>query len=98
MTPDQFLTFLESNERATAKAIQETVNGKIDNLKKDIANHNKKHDDDMNRLMPIIQSYESTQRHLADARTSGKAVLWIAGFITAIGSAYLIIMNIFTSK
>lgn len=98
MDKDQFALFLKDNRESTAKAIQETVNGKIDNMRKEINDHNKKHEDDMKRLMPVLESYESTQRHLADARAGGKTILWIAGFITAVGSAYLIIINIFTTK
>ncbi len=78
-----------------AFAIKTTVNGKIDDMRDDLKEHNEKHEQDMERLMPIIQAYESSEAALSGAKASGKVLLWIAGFITAIGGAWLILKSIF---
>lgn len=88
MTPEQLQVFLEDNRKSTAEAIRLTVNGKIDDMKKT-------HEQDMKRMMPIILAYEGAERRLEDAKTSGKAILWVAGFITALGGAWLVLKTIF---
>ena len=78
-----------------AFSIKTTVNGKIDALRGDIQEHNTKHENDMERMMPIILTYEASEAALNTAKTSGKVVLWIAGFITAVGGAVLVIKQLF---
>lgn len=106
MTPDQFQVFLEDNRRSTADVIRVIVNGKIDDareelrlrsleVKEDLDKYNLKHDNDMARIMPVLEAYETSQRVLTDAKISGKVILYISGFVTALGSAYLITRQIF---
>ena len=95
MTPEQFTEFLKSNEQATSVAIDKYVNGKINMIDAKISNHVQEEIDFQQRLMPVIEAYETSQRALHDAQTGGKFVLWLSGSITAIGSAYLIIKHVF---
>jgi len=79
---------------AVREEIKVTVNGKIDKLDKKIDEHNAKHEADMKRVMPIIEAFELSERRLADAKEGGRAVIYVAGFITAIGGAWLVLKNI----
>lgn len=87
---------LEVMRTEIAFAIKTTVNGKIDNLSSKIDVHNIKHEKDMKRMLPIIEAFEEGQQDLKTAQKGGKAVLWLAGGITAIGGAYLVLRAIFT--
>lgn len=85
-------------------AIQKQVNGKIDTLGQMMEEHVKvclpaieQRNEDMARMMPVVLAFEEGQRDLKSAKKGGKAILWLAATITAIGSAYLIIRNIFWS-
>ncbi len=88
MTPDQFREFLKDNRESTSKTIKETVNGKIDKM-------TDRMNKDWARIAPVIEAYETSQRALKDAERAGRTILWVAGFIVAIGSAYLTIKQIF---
>ena len=79
-----------------AAAIKTNVNGKIDKMREDLANHNEKHENDMRRLMPIIESYETAVRTTSDAKKVGTIAMWWAAFIIAMGSAFLTIKHLFT--
>ena len=75
--------------------IQVVVNGKIDAIQQCLNKHNEKHEQDMQRILPSLEYIENQIQIVDDAKSSGKAVLWISGFITAIGSAFLILKTIF---
>lgn len=75
--------------------IKETVNGKIDTLRQEVTARGEQRNEDMKRIMPIILAYENGERRIDDAKASGKVVLWLAGFVTATGGAYLIVRQIF---
>lgn len=101
MTPEQLVALKED----IARTIKETVNGKIDaNLKKiddiqeQICTHNKAHEQDMARIMPIVEAYETAERRVEDAKQGGRTIIWISGFITAVGGAYLIIKQILLNQ
>lgn len=84
MTPEQLQIFLEDNRKSTAEAIELTVNGKINKLQANV-----------NRMLPVVEAYEASQRALNDAKATGKFTLVVASFITAVGGAYLILRQIF---
>lgn len=98
LSPEQYRGFLEDNQRSTAEAIRVTVNGKIDTLKGIMDQHNDKHEKDMQRIMPVIEAFEESKQFAKSAKTSGLVILWLAGFITAVGSAFLILRSIFLPK
>lgn len=85
---------LEVIRTEIAFAVKTTVNGKIDKIQVDINSNSAKHEEDMKRIMPIIETFEEGQRDLASAKKGGKAVLWLAGTITAVGGAWLVIRAI----
>ncbi len=83
MTPEQ----LESIKRTIAESIEKNVNGKVKLL-------TQKFDDyvisDMawkDKADPVIQMGENLQG-------GGRVLIWFAGFVSAVGGAYLIIKNI----
>ena len=78
MTPKQFQKFLEENERATKEAVQTHVNGKIDEMRKDLNTYSNKHEKDMEDLRPIIEAYKG-------GRVFGNFIKWSA----AVGVSYL---------
>ncbi len=88
---------VERTRETIAIAIKDVVNGKIDRLSTKIDEHNAKHEQDMVRIMPALESFEEWQRDKEVAAKSGKIVLWLAAFVTAVGSAWLIIRQIFFS-
>lgn len=77
------------------KAIQISVNGKIDKMQKGLDIHNEKHENDMARMLPVIEAFETSQRFAQDAKSSGRVILYIAGFITAVGAAWLMLRAVF---
>lgn len=94
---------LEQIREEIATGIKLNVNGKIDamrveikDIKDDIRQHNTSHESDMVALRPIILAFEQGQQDLGAARRGGKGILWAAGGITALGSAYLILKQIFS--
>lgn len=89
---------LEAMKTEIAVSVRLVVNGKIDKIDAKLDAHNAQHETDMIRIMPALLAYEDAQRFAKDAQRSGKVVIWIAGTITAIGSAYLIVMQILFSK
>lgn len=94
MTPEQFSQFLESNKKATAEAIEITVNGKIRNLTKLVEEHNTKHEADyrvvkehIEATRPIIEAYKGFN-------TAGNLVKWVAGVGTAVGVLWIMIKGL----
>lgn len=83
-----------------SKSIKETVNGKIDRLTADVAAHNKKHEGHMNRIMPVLEAYEASEKFAKDAKNSGikaaKVLIWIGTFVTTVGGAWLVFKQIIT--
>ena len=88
MTPEQLQIFLEDNRKSTGAAIEKYVNGNLRALDQKIEEHNRVHNEDMKRILPVVEAYE-------DAVRGGKRVLWSAGSIMTVGGAYLIIRQIF---
>lgn len=86
---------LEVMRTEIAFAIKMTVNGKIDNIQRCIDAHNLSHEADMKRMMPIIEAFEQGQEDLAAAKRGGRFVLYLAGVISALGGAYLVVSQIF---
>lgn len=78
-----------------AFVMKTTVNGKIDQIDRKLTEHNEKHEKDFERMVPIIEAYESGQQDLKTATKAGKFVLWMAATVTAIGGAYLVVRMIF---
>lgn len=89
---------LEVMRTEIAFSIRTNVNGKIDGMRSELSEHNLKHERDMERMMPIIEAFEEGQRDLKTAQKAGKSALWVAGAITAIGGAYLVLRAIFTGN
>lgn len=84
-------------DSSVAKGIRFNVNGKIDRMQAGLNEHNVKHEQDMDRMMPVILAFENGQRDLETAKKGGRVVLWIAGTITALGGAYLVLIQILAS-
>ena len=57
----------------------------------------KRVEEHMARVSPMIEAYELREQDYAVAARNGKKVLWVAGTIVAIGSAYQMIRSIFFS-
>lgn len=76
MTPEQFTAFLESNERATADAVQKFVNGKIDAMTEKLDTHLIEHKAEMEDLRPIIETFKG-------GKLIGEGLKWIAGVALA---------------
>ena len=96
------LMIRECIQEAVTIGINKDVNGGVKALRQEVSevrhaviNHNLKHETDMIRIMPIIEAFETSERAVAAAKSGGKIVIWIAGFITALGGAYLIIKQLF---
>ena len=86
---------LEVIQMEIAKGIQVNVNGKIDKMQKGLDIHNAKHEQDMIRILPVLTAFENAQGDLNTAKRGGKIVLWLAGSVSAIGGAYLVLRAIF---
>jgi DNA-binding SARP family transcriptional activator len=71
------------------ETIKITVNGKIDDLKKIIEDHNERHEKDMADIKPIIEAYQGFN-------TAGNLVKWVAGVGTAVGVLWLMIKGVLT--
>lgn len=80
---------------AVADSVKLNVNGKIDAMRGEIRAHNARHEEDMLKILPIIEAFETSERAVNTAKASGKIILWLAAFITAVGGAYLIVRQIF---
>ena len=78
-----------------AFAIKTNVNGKIDALRLENEQWHMERKEDLERIMPVVLAYEASEQFAQNAKQSGKVVLWIAGFITAVGGAWLILKSIF---
>lgn len=84
------------------KSVKDTVNDKLDQQHIILEKQNEstgafhdKMDAHITRVEPVIDAYEASQRALNDAKASGTAIMWIAGFITSVGAAYWMILQIF---
>lgn len=82
------------------KAIGTTVNGKIDKVhellerqNEVIELHHQEHKKDMERILPVIEAFEEKQKELLVTQKLGKKVLWISGFVTAVGAAVYMIVQ-----
>ena len=76
---------LKTINDAITSGIKLNVNGKIDALQNTV-----------NRVIPVVEAYEASERAVGDAKAAGKAILWVSGFIVSVGSAYLILKQIWT--
>ena len=105
MTPEQFSLFLESNERATAAAIQKFVNGKIDYLTGEVArNHQSlmEHSRDdkiwQEKLEPMLKVFDdNTIVKMKLKKTTGTIVFYTSSF-TVIGAAVMWIFKTLFGK
>lgn len=89
-------------QEAIGTCIKTEVNGKIDYLQKGMDEHIKvclpaieNYVALMARITPALEAFETGQRDLASAKKGGKVVLWLAGTVTAIGGAVLVVRQIF---
>ncbi len=72
------------------ETIRLTVNGKVDAISSKIDMHNKAHEEDMRRILPVLEAYENAQK-------GGRAVMWTAGTVTVLGTAWIVVKQIFPS-
>lgn len=86
MTPEDLKKITE----AVTTAVVKTVNGKIDKMQVSLDTHNVEHAEDMKRILPIVEAYETT-------KNTGKAAMWIASFIIAVGGAILVVKGFWPS-
>lgn len=87
------------------ETIKETVNGKIDAMRKDLNEHNTRHeayfeqvkeymkktDGHIEETKPILEAYRGFN-------TAGELIKWVAGVGTAIGILWLILKQWITGK
>lgn len=71
------------------------VNDKIDCIDQKLDIHNAKHEEDMKRILPALEAFETSQRLVLDAKASGRVMAWFGGIIITIGGAYLTLKQIF---
>lgn len=86
---------LEVLRTEIAFAIKMNVNGKIDAISGKLDDHNVKHEKDMERMMPIIEKFEAAVQDVESAKRVGRLGLWLAGSVTVVGGAYLVLRQIF---
>lgn len=86
---------LQAIREEIAQSIKINVNGKIDRIENKMDNHNLSHENDMARIMPVIEAYENNERRLEDAKATGKFIGGAIAFGTAVGMLYLTIKQIF---
>lgn len=86
---------LQEINATITKVVTSVVNGKIDamrvelgTMRTDLSVHNTNHQNDMERIMPVVEAFEDTKK-------SGLRVLWAATFIIAIGGAFEVIRGLF---
>lgn len=87
MTDEQLQEFIKANEVSTTATVKQTVNGKMENW-----------DKKWERVAPVIEAYETLLRANKDAQASGRFILWLAGFIMALGGAYLTVKHIILNQ
>ena len=104
---DMFTTeFMDVIQAGVSSTIRTTVNGRIeklreenndgmDTIKREIADHNQKHEADMQEIKPILVSYKKAKADVDTAVRGGRTVIWLAATVTAIGGAYLVLRMIF---
>lgn len=73
----------EETLQVIRQTIKETVNGKIDHLTHMMEEHNKKHEQDMQDIKPVLEAFNSVG-------IVGNGIKWVAGVGTAIGVMWLI--------
>ena len=90
MTPEQFKTFLESNEKATATAIEKYVNGGIRAVRSELQEHIKNYTLFQQSLLPMIEVFKTNnivRMRLRDDTSTivfyAKSALTIGALITA---------------
>lgn len=76
MTPEQFKIFLESNERATAKAIEIHVNGKIRVLDQKLTDHMNNEEVRWNEIKPYLEG-------AAGLKLVRNFLIWIGSAVVA---------------
>ena len=87
------------------KNMEESINKKIDvlrqenndgmqQIRKEIADHNAKHEGDMEELKPIIKAWKTSENTLDAAKSTGWVMTKIAGFIVAMGTAWLMVLQV----
>ncbi len=99
---DEQLQELKEDLRAT---LQAKVNGKIDDLKRIVLDHNERHEEDMldvrehmARSTPVIEAFEEWQTTRKTLGNVGNSVKWLAGLATAVGVLWIIVRQWLTGK
>lgn len=77
-----------------AKSIKENVNGKIDAMRRENEEWHLERKETMVRILPVVEAFEEWQQDKATAQKGGKIVIWLAATITAIGGAYLVVLQV----
>jgi len=72
----------------------ECLNGKLDELQSLVLEHNRVHEEDMKLMMPVILDYQQKKQDADAADRAGKKVLKYVGVFTAVGTAWLILKQI----
>lgn len=88
MTPEQFSTFLESNEQATGAAINKFVNGRIQKIDDKLTDHIKKFDAHTVRVEPVIKAYEESEAVNKAGTKYGKRAIFWSKVLMALGFLY----------
>lgn len=84
---DAFIKQIQETIKVTVTSV---VNGKIDSMREDLNKHNKSHEADMQRILPVVEAYESAQN-------GGRLALKIGGVFTILGTAWITAKTIWPS-
>lgn len=82
---------LNKIEKAIAASIEKTVNGKINLLTKEFREYVTQDEAWKDKAAPVLKMGESVQGF-------GKVSLYLLGFISALGGAILLLLNLFRIK
>ena len=91
MTPEQFKEFLESNERATALAIEKYVNGGIRNIGKRLDEHAAEDKKFQDTVKPITDAFNEKKIVRMKFREETGTLVF---YVTSIGVVSTFIMSV----
>ena len=81
---------LGETDKSIAHAVEKYVNGGIREIRAEIKTHNEKHEQDMKRMMPIIEAFEQEKDYREVVQKKGRSVIFWTSIIAGIGGVYLI--------
>lgn len=93
MSPEQFQTFLEHNEKGTAAAIEKFVNGGIRAVDAKLNHHIEQHAEDTKRIDARFDELKVIGEAYRGGLIVGEFVKWIAGVSVAAAALWGIFLK-----